>query len=116
MGYDAGLPGGGLLIYHVDEGVATNQDEWHPKVALVQVTGGGGGYIMWMRGWGDTGRGVGGHGDRGEGGGYGDRGRGGSWRQGEGGGHGYRGRGGSWRQGEEEGQGGGEGREGGRGV
>ena len=46
--YDAALPGGGLLIYHVDEGVSTqNDNEWYPgntgsghyQVALEQADG-----------------------------------------------------------------------------
>jgi len=37
--YDRLLPGDGLLIYHIDEAVATNADERHPKVALVQADG-----------------------------------------------------------------------------
>ncbi len=36
-GYDADLPGDGLLIWHVDESIAANSDENHPKVALVQA-------------------------------------------------------------------------------
>jgi immune inhibitor A len=35
--YDRMLPGGGLLIWHVDESVASNSDENHPKVALEQA-------------------------------------------------------------------------------
>lgn len=31
------MPGAGLLIYHVDETVADNKDDWHPKVMLLQV-------------------------------------------------------------------------------
>lgn len=37
--YDQALPGGGLLIWHVDEAVASNSDENHYKVALLQADG-----------------------------------------------------------------------------
>jgi len=37
--YDRALPGEGLLIWHVDETIATNSDENHPKVALMQTDG-----------------------------------------------------------------------------
>jgi len=37
--FDSQLPGGGLLIYHVDEAVAANSNEAHPKVALAQADG-----------------------------------------------------------------------------
>jgi len=45
IGYDAALPADGLLIWHIDEGRADNDDEWWPgcgwsvhyKVALVQA-------------------------------------------------------------------------------
>jgi len=36
-GYDQFLPGGGLLIWHVDDAVSSNADETHPKVALEQA-------------------------------------------------------------------------------
>lgn len=36
-GYDANLPGDGLLIWHIDEAQATNSDENHYKVALMQA-------------------------------------------------------------------------------
>ncbi|QBE67111.1 M6 family metalloprotease domain-containing protein [Pseudoduganella lutea] len=36
-GFDASLPGGGLLIWHIDESVATNTNEARYKVALVQA-------------------------------------------------------------------------------
>ena len=47
IGYDATLPGNGLLIYHVDENVNSNTNEWYPgntgnghfSVALVQADG-----------------------------------------------------------------------------
>ncbi|MBE9636911.1 M6 family metalloprotease domain-containing protein [Salipiger mangrovisoli] len=38
-GYDADLPGDGLLIWHIDEAISTNSDEAHPKVALEQADG-----------------------------------------------------------------------------
>jgi immune inhibitor A len=38
-GYDQDLPGEGLLIWHVDETIASNSDEAHPKVALMQADG-----------------------------------------------------------------------------
>jgi immune inhibitor A len=36
-GYDQGLPGDGLLIWHIDEAQAENSDENHYKVALMQA-------------------------------------------------------------------------------
>ncbi len=38
-GYDADLPGDGLLVWHIDESIAANSDENHPKVALIQADG-----------------------------------------------------------------------------
>ena len=38
-GFDASLPGGGLLIWHIDEAQTTNRDENHYKVALMQADG-----------------------------------------------------------------------------
>jgi immune inhibitor A len=38
-GYDAGLPGDGLLIWHIDESQPGNTDENHYKVALMQADG-----------------------------------------------------------------------------
>lgn len=38
-GYDASLPGEGLLVWHIDEAIATNTNEDHPKVALEQADG-----------------------------------------------------------------------------
>lgn len=35
-GFDASLPGGGLLIWHIDESIGGNTNELHYKVALVQ--------------------------------------------------------------------------------
>ncbi|WP_420130195.1 M6 family metalloprotease domain-containing protein [Longimicrobium sp.] len=37
--FDRLLPGGGLLVYHLDDAVASNADERHPKVALLQADG-----------------------------------------------------------------------------
>lgn len=37
--FDRLLPGGGLLVYHVDDAAASNADERHPKVALLQADG-----------------------------------------------------------------------------
>ncbi len=39
IGFDDGLPGGGLLIYHVDEDMLNNDDAVHYKVALEQADG-----------------------------------------------------------------------------
>ncbi len=38
-GYDASLPGQGLLIWHIDEAIATNKNEAHYKVAVMQADG-----------------------------------------------------------------------------
>lgn len=38
-GYDASLPGQGLLIWHIDEAIANNKNEAHYKVGLVQADG-----------------------------------------------------------------------------
>jgi len=38
-GFDASLPSGGLLIWHIDENQQTNSDENHYKVALMQADG-----------------------------------------------------------------------------
>lgn len=38
-GFDAQLPGAGLLVWHIDETQAGNSDESHYKVALVQADG-----------------------------------------------------------------------------
>lgn len=40
-GFDADLPGDGLLIWHIDDAIASNSDEAHPKVALEQADGQG---------------------------------------------------------------------------
>ncbi len=37
--FDSGLPGDGLLIWHIDEAQPTNTDENHYKVALLQADG-----------------------------------------------------------------------------
>jgi immune inhibitor A len=39
VGYDRELPSDGLLIWHIDEAIASNADENHPKVALMQADG-----------------------------------------------------------------------------
>ena len=38
-GYDAGLPGDGLLVWHIDESQPGNTDENHYKVGLLQADG-----------------------------------------------------------------------------
>ncbi|KAF2744498.1 M6 metalloprotease [Sporormia fimetaria CBS 119925] len=38
-GYDESLPGSGLLIWHIDDNMWSNTDEFHPKVKLVQADG-----------------------------------------------------------------------------
>jgi len=38
-GYDAGLPGEGLLIWHIDEGQVSNEDENHKRVDLEEADG-----------------------------------------------------------------------------
>lgn len=37
--YDKKLPGDGLLIWHIDDSIASNTNETHPKVKLVQADG-----------------------------------------------------------------------------
>lgn len=39
VGFDAQLPGEGLLVYHIDENVPGNWNEWHPLVMLEQADG-----------------------------------------------------------------------------
>lgn len=39
QGFDADLPGEGLLIWHIDEAIAGNTNELHPKVKLEQADG-----------------------------------------------------------------------------
>lgn len=36
-GYDRKLPGEGLLVYHIDDDVETNENENHPKVKLLEA-------------------------------------------------------------------------------
>ncbi|PSN68098.1 M6 metalloprotease [Corynespora cassiicola Philippines] len=38
-GYDENLPGAGLLVWHIDDSVPGNTDEFHPKVKIVQADG-----------------------------------------------------------------------------
>ncbi|KAF2243358.1 M6 metalloprotease [Trematosphaeria pertusa] len=38
-GFDASLPGAGLLVWHIDDAVPENTDENHPKVKLMQADG-----------------------------------------------------------------------------
>jgi immune inhibitor A len=38
-GYDADLPGGGLLVWHIDDAQPDNTNEDHYKVGLVQADG-----------------------------------------------------------------------------
>jgi M6 family metalloprotease-like protein len=38
-GLDAALPGGGMLVYHVDRSAWNNDDAEHPRVALLQADG-----------------------------------------------------------------------------
>lgn len=52
-GFDAQLPGDGLLIWHIDEGQSSNTDENHYKVALMQADGNRD--LEKKRGRGDTG-------------------------------------------------------------
>ena len=37
--FDRALPGDGLLVFHVDEAISSNEHEGHPKVALEQADG-----------------------------------------------------------------------------
>ncbi|MCP4568350.1 MAG: M6 family metalloprotease domain-containing protein, partial [FCB group bacterium] len=39
VGFDAELPGEGLLIWHIDHSAAGNHDDWHPTVMLEQADG-----------------------------------------------------------------------------
>ncbi len=39
VGFDVSLPGEGLLIWHIDDSINSNSNEWHKKVALVQADG-----------------------------------------------------------------------------
>jgi len=38
-GFDASLPGQGILIWHIDDNAWGNEDEWHPIVFLEQADG-----------------------------------------------------------------------------
>ncbi len=38
-GFDAALPAPGLLIYHIDESVGSNNNDWHPRVFVEQADG-----------------------------------------------------------------------------
>lgn len=40
-GFDSKLPGDGLLIWHIDDSISSNSNEFHPKVALEQADGNG---------------------------------------------------------------------------
>jgi immune inhibitor A len=39
IGFDDNLPGEGLLIYHIDNSVTGNSNDWHPRVFLEQADG-----------------------------------------------------------------------------
>ncbi len=39
MGFDDYLPGSGLLVWHIDENVGGNSNDWHPRVMLEQADG-----------------------------------------------------------------------------
>ena len=38
-GFDESLPGNGLLVWHIDDVIPGNTDEFHPKVGLLQADG-----------------------------------------------------------------------------
>jgi immune inhibitor A len=38
-GFDSLLPGEGLLVWHIDDTITSNDDEWHPQVFLEQADG-----------------------------------------------------------------------------
>ncbi|KAH8894739.1 M6 metalloprotease [Thozetella sp. PMI_491] len=38
-GFDGSLPASGLLVWHVDDSVDSNTNEWHPKIGLLQADG-----------------------------------------------------------------------------
>jgi len=38
-GLDESMPGSGLLVWHIDDAVDGNTNEWHPKVGLLQADG-----------------------------------------------------------------------------
>ncbi|MEE9442510.1 MAG: M6 family metalloprotease domain-containing protein [candidate division Zixibacteria bacterium] len=39
MGFDTLKPGAGLIIWHIDDNVSGNNDDWHPQVFLEQADG-----------------------------------------------------------------------------
>ena len=39
IGFDSNIPSSGLMIYHVDESVGGNTNDWHPLVMLEQADG-----------------------------------------------------------------------------
>jgi len=39
MGFDSRLPGSGILVWHIDDNVWGNTNEWHPQVFLEQADG-----------------------------------------------------------------------------
>jgi immune inhibitor A len=39
IGFDSYIPSSGLLIYHIDESVSGNSNDWHPLVMLEQADG-----------------------------------------------------------------------------
>jgi len=38
-GFDSFLPGQGILVWHIDDNIWSNDDEWHPRVFLEQADG-----------------------------------------------------------------------------
>ncbi|KAJ6441595.1 lipase 2 [Purpureocillium lavendulum] len=55
--YDAGLPGSGLLVWHVDDDIPDNREELHYKVGLIHADGKEqlGTTSLWPQALGDTG-------------------------------------------------------------
>ena len=39
IGYDASLPGSGALVWHINEGAASNSDAQNPRIKLIQADG-----------------------------------------------------------------------------
>ena len=39
IGFDSQIPSAGLMIYHIDESVGGNSNDWHPRVMLEQADG-----------------------------------------------------------------------------
>ncbi len=39
QGFDAALPGQGMLVWHIDDNIHGNDDKWHPQVMLEQADG-----------------------------------------------------------------------------